>query len=91
MLQAKRTSTARQRAFKAKTTWRAAINSFLRSQANQLVRKARNSTRGIAWTEQTLLNDGSSRGQDSTISYYVETTITLIVFLKVGQVSESSE
>ena len=33
MLQAKRTSTARQRAFKAKTTWRAAINSFLRLQA----------------------------------------------------------
>ena len=33
MLQAKRTSTARQRAFKTKTTWRAATNSFLRSQA----------------------------------------------------------
>jgi len=33
MLQAKRTSTARQRAFKAKTTWRTAINSFLLLQA----------------------------------------------------------
>jgi len=47
----KRTSTARQSAFEAKTTWRAAIKRFFarRPCINQSVRNARN-FRAVAWT-----------------------------------------